>query len=287
MSAVAPALASMWHDFGAPWEQLFMRRALIEIILLSVCGGVLGCWIVFYELTFSAEALPHTMFPGLVGASLLGIPLIVGGAVGLLVAAVAIAAAVRTELVGRDTAVAVVFTSLFGLGVLMALSPQSPAGVSGLLFGDILGLTNVDLMLAGGLAVLVLVGLRVLHPRLLAVALDRPSARAVGARPAVIDQALVLLIALATLVAVQAMGNIFVVATLVAPAAAARHLTRRITTMMAVAVAVGIVAGLAGLYLSYYANVAAGASIALFDVLIYAVVRAWAALPAPYRTAFG
>ena len=140
-----------------------------------------------------------------------------------------------------------------------------------LLFGDILGLAASDLLLAAGLAVVVLVSLRVLHPRLLAVALDRLSARSVGVRPARIDLALTVLIALAVLVAVQAMGNLFVVATLVAPAAAARPLARRLPTMMALAVAIGVCAGVCGLYLSYYASVAGGASIAAFDIALYAL----------------
>lgn len=263
-------VATVWHTLGAPWEQAFMQRALVEVALLALCGGALGCWIVFHELAFAAETLPHAMFPGLVGAALLGAPLAAGGAVGLLAAGAAVALAARTALVGRDTAVAIVFTSGFGLGVLMALSPQSPPGISGLLFGDILGLADADLLLAAALAAVVLVSLRVLHARLLAVALDRLSARSVGVRAARVDLALTILIALAVLVAVQAMGNLFVVATLVAPAAAARSLARRVATMMATAVAIGLGAGLAGLYLSYYAEVAGGASIAAFDVALYA-----------------
>ena len=267
---MTPTLGTIWHTFGAPWEHGFMQRALVEVALMAVCGGVLGCWIVFYELAFAAEALPHAMFPGLVGAALLDVPLIAGGAVGLLVAGIAVALAARTALIGRDTAVAIVFTSFFGLGVLLALAPQSPAGISGLLFGDVLGLSDSDLLLAAGLAVGVLVSLRVLHARLLAVALDRLSAGSLGARPPRVELALSILIALAVLVAVQAMGNLFVVATLVAPAAAARPLTRRVSTMIATAIAIGVLGGVAGLYLSYYAGVAGGASIAVLDVALWA-----------------
>jgi ABC-type Mn2+/Zn2+ transport system permease subunit len=264
------ALTTVWHGVGAPWDDVFMRRALIEVALMALCGGALGCWIVFYELAFAAETLPHAMFPGLVGAALLGTPIVIGGAVGLLVAGAAVAIATRMEVVGRDTAVAVVFTSFFGLGALMALSPQSPPGISDLLFGDILGLADSDLLLAAALVVVVLVGLRVLHARLLAVALDPLGARGLGASPPRIHLALMTLTALAVLVTVQAMGNLFVVATLVAPAAAARPLARRVSTMLVIAIGIGLLAGVGGLYLSYYASVAGGAAIAGLDVALYA-----------------
>jgi ABC-type Mn2+/Zn2+ transport system permease subunit len=270
--------ASVGHALASPWGQPFMQRALVEVVLMGVCGGTLGCWVLFYELAYSAEALPHAMLPGLVGAALLGVPLIVGGAAGLLLAGVAVALAARTPLIGRDTSVAVVFTSFFGVGVLMALSPRSPAGISGLLFGDILGLAPSDLLLATGLAGVVLISLRVAHSRLLAVALDRSSARAVGASPSRVDLLLVVLIAMATLVAVQAMGNVLVAATLIAPAVAARPLARRLPATMAVAVAIAVAAGIAGLYLSYYADVAAGAAIAGLDVAACAVTTSLSAL---------
>lgn len=271
-------LATAGYALAAPWQHAFMQRALLEVALMALCGGALGTWIVFYELAFAAETFPHAMLPGLVGAVLIGAPLIAGGALGLLVAGAAVVLAARIAPTGRDTAVAVVFTSLFGLGALMALSPQTPPGINDLLFGDILGLSRTDLLLAAALAVVVLASLRVLHPRLTAVALDRLSARSVGVRAARIDLALTILLALAVLVAVQAMGNLFVVATLVAPAAAAKPLARRITTMMAIAILIGTIAGIGGLYLSYYANLAGGASIAAIEVALYAASMTLAAV---------
>ena len=257
-----------------PWADPTMRRALAEVVLLGLAGGALGCWIVFYGLSYSAESLAHSLFPGLVVAALVGVPLLLGGAVGIVVAAVAVAAAARAPELGRDTSVAVVVTTLFGLGVVLALSPQSPPGVQGLLFGDILGVSDTDLVLAAVLVLVVLAGLRALHGQLLVVGFDRASARAFGGRPAFVDTALLVLIAIAILVSVQALGNLLVVAVLVAPAATARLLARRVVPMMAVACAVAIVAGVAGLYLSYYASTAAGASIAGIMVVLFLVALA-------------
>ncbi|MCW2994160.1 MAG: metal transporter permease, partial [Conexibacter sp.] len=176
--------------------------------------------------------------------------------------------------VGRATAVAVGVTGLLGLGALLALSPHTPAGLGELLFGDLLCVSDVDLALAAGLAVGVLVALSLLHGRLLLVGFDRLNAAALGVRPGVVDVALLLLVAAALLVAVQGLGNLLVVAVLVGPAACARAVTRRMSVMMAVAAGVAVAAGCGGLYLSYYASTAAGASIAAVIVGAYAVALA-------------
>jgi ABC-type Mn2+/Zn2+ transport system permease subunit len=267
-------LATLWHDLVVPWEQAIDRRAFLEVVLLGLTGGALGCWIIFYNLSYATESLAHALLPGLVGAALLGLPLILGGAVGLAVAALAIAAAARTPAIGRDTAIAVVVTALLGLGALLALAPDTPAGLGALLFGDVLGVSDADLALAGGLAVAVLVALSLLHGRLLLVGFDRLNAAALGVRPGVVDAALLLLVAGALLVAVQGLGNLLVIAVLVGPAACARAVTHRMAPMMAVAAAIAVLAGVGGIYLSYYARTAAGASIAAVIVATYFVALA-------------
>ena len=265
-----------------PFSQALMQRALLEVLLLAAVGGTLGCWIVLGRLSYGAESLAHGMFPGLVLAALAGVPLLLGGAAGILVAALAIALAGRLpgDRVGRDDAVAVVVTTLFGLGALLALSPAAPVGIQGLLFGDVLGTSRGDLLAAAALVAAVLVALRLAHWRLLASGFDRDGARALGIAPALVDALLLTLLALAVLVAVQGLGTLLVVAVLVAPAAAARLLTRRLAPMMALAVVLGALAGIGGLYLSYYARVAAGASIAGLLVAGYLLAAATARLRA-------
>jgi ABC-type Mn2+/Zn2+ transport system permease subunit len=271
-------IATAWNALAAPWQDGTLLRAFVDVALVGAVGGVLGCWIVLYGLSYGAESLAHALFPGLVAAALLGAPIVIGGAAGLIVAAVAVAAAGRVPKIGGDTAIAVVVTTMFGLGVLLALSPASPPGIGGLLFGDVLGLSDGDLLLSLVLAVVVLLALRLLHGRLLAVGFDRASAGSLGAAPAFVDAALLVLIAIAILVAVQGLGNLLVVAVLTAPAATARLLARRVVPMMAVAAALAVAAGVGGLYLSYYASTAGGASIAGVMVALYLAVFAGTSL---------
>lgn len=254
--------ATIAHTLAAPWQDPLMARALLEIALVGVAGGALGCWVVLYGLSYTAESMAHSLFPGLVLAALTGVPLIVGGAVGIAVAAVAIALAARVPVLGADTAVAVVVTTLFGAGVLMALAPASPPGLGSLLFGDLLGPSDIDLSLAGVLAVTVGAALWLLHRRFLAVGFDRAAARRLGVATALTDAVLLLLLAAAILVGVQGLGNLLVIAVLIAPAVSARMIARRAGSMIVLAGGLAIAAGAGGLYLSYYAGTAAGASVA-------------------------
>ncbi len=239
-----------------------MRHAALEVLFAGTACGALGVWVVLYSLSYSAESLAHGMFPGLAVAALAGAPLVLGGAAGLAIAGVSVALAARIRNVGADNAVAVVITTLFGAGVLLALSPASPPGLNGLLFGDVLGASGGDVALGGVLAAVVLAGMWLARWRLLATGFDRGGARALGVSPLRAELTLLMLLAVAVLVGVQGLGNLLVVAALIAPAAAARALARRLGPMIAVAVAIGITCGIGGLYLSYYADVAAGAAIA-------------------------
>jgi len=252
-----------------PLQEPFMQRALAEVVLVGVAGGALGCWVVFYGLSYAAESLAHSLFPGLVVAAIAGLPLLLGATPAIVVAALAIALAARIAGVSREAAVAVVVTTMFGLGVLLALSPQSPPGVEALLFGDVFGVTDADLLTAAGLVVLVLAGLRLLHGRLLVAGFDRGTARSLGVSPAFADAALLVLLAAGIVVAVQGLGNLLVVAVFVGPAAAARQLSDRMLPMMVLSATIAALAGVAGLYLSYYAGTAGGASVALTIVAVY------------------
>jgi ABC-type Mn2+/Zn2+ transport system permease subunit len=266
---VVGTLGDAWAVLADPWAEPIMRRALAEIILLAVVGGTLGCWIVFYELAYSAESLSHAMFPGLVVAALAGAPLLVGGGAGLAAAALAITLAGRAPGIGPGAAVAVVVAGLLGLGALLALSADSPPALTGLLFGDILGISNLDLALAAALAAFTAAVLRLLHRQLLLVGFDRGNARALGGLPLLADAGLLLLLALAVLVGVQGLGALLVVTILVGPAASARLIADRMLPMMMLAALLAILAGAGGLYLSYYADTAAGASIAGAVVALY------------------
>jgi ABC-type Mn2+/Zn2+ transport system permease subunit len=252
-----------------PLQQPFMQRALLEVVLLGVAGGALGCWVVLHGLSYAAESMAHSLFPGLVLAAIAGVPLLLGATPAIVVAALAIALCARIAGVGREAAVAVVVTTMFGLGALLALSPRSPPGIESLLFGDVFGVSDSDLWTAVVLVVVVAVALRLLHGGLLVAGFDRAASPSLGVSPTLVDAALLILLGAGIVVAVQGLGNLLVVAVFVGPAAAAGQLSDRLPAMLALAAGLAILAGIAGIYLSYYAGTAGGASVALAILAVY------------------
>jgi ABC-type Mn2+/Zn2+ transport system permease subunit len=245
----------------------FMQRALAEVLILGLACGPLGVWVLLYRQSYAAESLSHAMLPGLVVASLAGVSLLLGAAAGILVAALAIALAQRR--LGGDVGVAVAIASLFGLGALLALSPDVPARLGELLFGDLLGVTGGDLVEAAVLAAAVLVALGLAHRRLALSVFDRAAAPSLGARPARWELVLLALLAVCTIAAVRGLGNLLVVALILAPAAAALNLVARLPAALGLAAALAALAGVLGLFASYHWDVAAGASVALAAVLVF------------------
>lgn len=263
-----------------PLRSGIWRRAALEVVLLGGICGALSFWVTSYRLSYPAESLAHGLLPGLVLASLAGVPLVLGGLGGVAVAAGLVALAGRDPRVGPDSATAVVVTGMFGLGALLALSPDAPPRLEELLFGDPLGVSDSELLGAALLAAAGAGALAALHRPLCAVAFDSPGAGALGVRPGTVRLGLFMLLALAVGVAVQALGSLLVLAVLVAPAVAVGRHARTPALAMAGGAAVAAAAGLAGLYGSFHLGSAAGASVA---VALCAAAAAGAALPGRLR----
>jgi ABC-type Mn2+/Zn2+ transport system permease subunit len=254
-----------------PFSGSLMQRALLEVLVVAVACGPIGVWVLLYRQSYAAESISHAMLPGLVVASLAGASLVLGATAGVLVAAVAIALAGRDERLGGDVGVAVAISALFGLGALLALSPDVPARLGELLFGDLLGVTARDVVEAAVLAAVVTVALVLAHRRLALSAFDRAAAPSLGARPGRWELALLALLAICTVAAVRGMGNLLAVALILAPAAAALNLVSRLPAALGLAALIGALAGVLGLLASYHWHVAAGAAVALAAVALFAV----------------
>jgi ABC-type Mn2+/Zn2+ transport system permease subunit len=263
-----------------PLGDAIVQRALAETVILGLACGPLGVWVLLYRRSYAAESLSHAMLPGLVVAALIGAPLVFGALGGVLAAAVLIALAARDERLGGDVGVAAAITVLFGLGALLALSPDSPPRLEELLFGDLLGVTTRDLMEAAVLAGGVALALAATHRPLTVSGFDPLAAPSLGARPARTELLLLALLGVCTVAAVRGLGNLLVVALILAPGAAALRVSGRLAAALALAAVAAAGAGLAGLLVSYHLHVAAGASVALCAVGLFML-----ALAAPARAA--
>jgi ABC-type Mn2+/Zn2+ transport system permease subunit len=258
-----------------PFASDLMRRALLEVLVLAVASGPLGVWVLLHRQSYAAESLAHGMLPGLVVAALAGAPLLLGATGGVLVAAAAIALAGRDERLGGDAGVAVAVTGLFGLGALLALSPDVPARLGELLFGDLLGVTGGDVVEATVLAAAVVAALVLAHRRLAVSVFDRAAAPSLGVRPARWEAWLLAVLAVATVAGARGLGSLLVVALILAPGAAALNLAVRLPAALAFAAAQAALAGVLGLLVSYHWQVAAGASVALAAIALFVVTLAF------------
>jgi ABC-type Mn2+/Zn2+ transport system permease subunit len=252
-----------------PFRSGIGQRMLAELVLLGIVCGPLGVWVLLTRHAYASESLAHAMLPGLVLATLIGAPLLLGAAAGMVLGAALIAFAARDRRVGGDLAVAVTITALTGAGALLALVPDTPAGLQERLFGELLGVRTVDVVVAAALACGGLAVLGAAHRPLSLAAFDPGAARTLGTRPERAELLLLLLLALAVVAAVGGLGTLLVVAFLLAPAATALRLTARLGPALATAAALAIGTGVGGIYLTHYAKLAAGASVALVAVALF------------------
>jgi manganese/iron transport system permease protein len=256
----------------------FMRRALVEVVVMGAMTGTIGCYVVLRGLAFMGDALAHAIFPGIAIAFLLGQSIFLGALAFGVLTVLLIAIAATNRRVKEDSAIGVLFAGMFALGVvLISSSPHFARDLASFLFGNVLGVTAFDIGLSVAVAGLVLLLLALFHHALLITSFDRAGAAAMGVPVFWLDLLLLLLIALTIVVSLGAVGNILALAMLITPAAAARLLTDRLPVMMALSAGLGAGSGLLGLFVSYHHDLAAGGTIVLVATIVFGVV--WLVAP--------
>jgi ABC-type Mn2+/Zn2+ transport system permease subunit len=253
----------------------FFVRALVASSIVGLVCAVVGSFMVLRGLAFMGDALSHSAFPGVVVAYLLKGPFYLGAAVAAVGTAFAIGWVTRHGRLRGDTAIGVLFAGMFALGVfLFSRIPNYVGDLFGFLFGEVLGISQGDLIALTVLAAFVLVLVALLWKELLYSTFDPLGAAASGIAVGLLDYLLLALIALTIVVSLQAVGIILVVAMLVTPAAIGQLVASSFGRLVTVAIVVGTVSPVVGLYLSYWLDSAAGATIVLVETAIFAVVLA-------------
>ena len=256
----------------APLEYEFFVRALVASALVGVACAVVGAFVVLKGMSFVGDAVSHSAFPGVVLAYLLGLPIILGGAVAAIGTALGIGALTRRSGLRADAVIGVLFAGMFALGV--ALFSSIPNYVGDLfhsLFGDVLGISFADLISLAVLASLLLLIVWVLWKELLFATFDPLGAGAAGLPVRRLDDLLLILIAVTIVVSLQAVGIVLVVAMITTPAATAQLLVKRFGQMIALAALIGVTSSIVGLYVSYALDIASGASIVLTETFAFLV----------------
>ena len=242
----------------------FLVRALAAVVLASLVTGVVGCHVVLRGMVFIGDAVAHSVFPGLAVAFVLGGSLVFGGLVAGIITAVLVAVFSQNRKLKEDSVIGIFFAGSFALGItIVSLAPGYSGSVQDFLFGSIVGISGADVAQAAGFAAVILLVLGLFHKELVAVSLDRESARACGLPVLALDVLLYVTVTVSVVISLQTLGNVLVLALLVIPASAARLLCSTLPRMMAFAPMFGVVCAVVGLYLSWAFNLPTGGVIVL------------------------
>ncbi len=259
-----------------PLGSAFFVRALLAAALVGTVCAVVGTYVVLRGIAFIGDAIAHAAFPGVVAAFILGVPYYLGAAVAAVSTSLAIGYVTRRGKIRADTAIGVLFAGTFAFGVFLYSTIQGyVADLFSFLFGQLLSTSVDDLIALAILGGIVLATVAVLWKELLYATFDPLGAAASGLRVDWLESLFLALVALTIVISLQAIGIILVVAMLVTPAATAQLLTVRFGQLMATAVGLAVGASVVGLYLSYWLDVASGATIVLVQTAIFLAVLAF------------
>lgn len=258
--------------FLEPLSYDFMVRALLTTLIASIVCAVLSCWLVLIGWSLMGDAVSHAVLPGVVLAYIVGVPFALGAVVFGFLAVTLIGAVRDTSRVKEDAAIGIVFTTLFALGLVLISVTPSQTDLNHIIFGNLLGVSWADLIqviILGAITFTILITKR---RDFTLYAFDPTHAHAIGLNPKILGAALLGLLALTSVVALQAVGVILVVAMLIIPGATAYLLTDRFGRMLAIAPAISAACAVIGLYLSYYLDTASGGMVVLTHGIAFALV---------------
>lgn len=253
---------------AGPLGYPFMVRGLIAVVMVGMVCGVVGTYVVLRGMAFFGDALAHAILPGVAMGYLIS-----GGTRGpvlwwalgtAVLVAIGIGAIGKGAQLKEDTAIGIIFAGMFALGIALISSMRSYAvDLAHFLFGDVLGVSQMDLLLTGALGGLVVLTVLAFYKEFLVLSFDPVLAVTLRLPSTVLHYLLLVLIAVAIVVSLQTVGVALMVAMLVTPAATAYLLTQRLQRMMLLAAFIGALSGVVGLYLSFYISIASGAAIVL------------------------
>lgn len=254
-----------------PFQYSFMVRAFIGTSLVAAVAAVIGTFVVLKGLAFMGDAIAHTSFTGIAFALILGVSVYLGALSFALLTAFGVVFLTRVSKVKNDTALAILFTGVFALGiVLLAVSPGLSGDLNSLLLGSVMAIQLKEIWSIGGTALALVAILACFFNHLVFVAFDPVGAEAAGF-PVVLFQSLLLaMIAVTIVIAIQTVGVVLVVALLITPAATASLLSTRIKVVMGLAAFLALVSSLLGLYSAFFFGAPPGATVVLVATALFA-----------------
>ena len=251
----------------------FLQRSLLAGVLVAISCSIAGTFVVLRGLAFLGDALAHGVLPGVAGALLIGAPGILGAAVGAAVMITGVNLVTSRSRLSSDTAIGLLFVGMLGLGVMMVSRSDSFTGdIVGILFGEILGVSRIDLVQQAIAALVIAVIARVFARPLLLLSFDPEQADIAGWPARRFELLMLVMVTICVVMSFQTVGTLLVFGMLLAPAGCGALLARRVSAMMLWGAALGSFSVYVGLLISYHFNLAAGASVVVVAVTIFFVI---------------
>ena len=253
----------------SPFRFDFMINALVISAIVAVPMALLSCFLVLKGWSLMGDAISHAVFPGVVLAYILGFPYAIGAFAAGMICATATGFLRDNSRIKQDTVMGVVFSGMFGLGLVLYVKIQSDVHLDHILFGDMLGVSGADIAGAAAIATFTAAVIAVKWKDFLLHAFDPAHAQAIGLRVKLLHYGLLGLISLTIVGALQAVGIILAIAMLIAPGAIAFLLTRRFSTMLLISVIIAVTGSVLGVYLSFFLDSAPAPTIVLLLSLVF------------------
>lgn len=250
----------------------FLQRAMLTAIIVGILAGVIGSFIILRGLALMGDAISHAILPGVAISYMLGINYLVGAVITGLVASVGIGFVSQRSKIKSDTAIGIVFSSFFALGVLLLMKAQTAVDLTQILFGNVLTVKTSEMYLTIGVAFVVLLCIYLFYKEFLITSFDTSMAKAYGLNTNFYHYFMMLLLTLVTVISLKTVGVILVVSMLITPAATAYLLTNKLSHMMFLSAFIGALSAIIGLYLSFTYNLTSGAIIVLVTTAIFLIV---------------
>jgi len=249
----------------------FMRNAIAIGTLIGILSAVIGSYLIVRGMGLLGDVVAHAVLPGLAIAFYVGVDIFIGAFIAGTISTFVVAWIQSHSKIKVDTAMALVFSGFLALGVMLITTLKSKLDLHSFLFGDILGVTGVDLWRTLLIAIAVLIGVAIFYRELLFYCFDPLAAKAMGIPVHLIDFGLTAAITLTIIASMQAVGVVLVVSLLTGPAATAYLLVKRLHMMMIIGAVIGVFASVSGMYISYYQNVPSGSAIVLIISVLFLV----------------
>ena len=252
-----------------PFAFVFMQQAFVIVLLVAIPTSILSCFLVLKGWSLMGDAISHSVLPGVVLAYIVGLPYAIGAFVAGMVCALATGFLTENSRLKEDTVMGVVFSSMFGLGLVMMTKIESAVHLDHILFGDVLGLSWQDVFEAGIITLMVVTFILIKGKDLLVFVFDHQHAKAIGLPVGILHYGLLALLSLTIVGALKAVGMILVIAMLIAPGATAHLLTNRFETMVFTSLTISLLCSFFGVYLSFYIDSAPAPTIIMLMTITF------------------